>query len=239
MENINKITDELSKNEVLKTEFISSVSHEIKTPLSVISNYAKALKNPSLDEETKQKYLDVLVANSQKLSNLVSNILKLNKLEKQTISPERIKLNIGELLRDNILQFESLFEKKNIDLNCKISDIELTIEQSYLEVIFNNLISNAIKFTNQNGVIEISLSNINEYVVFSVKDNGIGISNEVGSRIFEKFYQADTSRSAEGNGLGLALVKKIIDIMGGEISVKSQEGKGSTFTVKLKRALYE
>ena len=235
MENINKMTEELSKSEILKTEFISNVSHEIKTPLAVIKNYAKALKDENLDEEQRKKYLDVLVSASQKLSTLVTNILKLNKLEHQVIMPQKENINIGELLRENILQFEELFEKKNINLNCNIDDVELLIESSNLEIIYNNLISNAIKFTDENGEINISLKDSEDYVEFIVQDNGCGISKEVGFRIFEKFYQADSSHSSEGNGLGLALVKRVIDIIGGEIKVESEEGTGSRFAVKLKK----
>lgn len=239
MANINKMTEELSKSEILKTDFISNVSHEIKTPLAIIQNYAKALLNNKLDEKTKNKYLQTLISTSNKLSNLISNILKLNKLENQRISAAKENVNVGELLRENILQFENLIESKQIELNCDISDISLNIEISYLEIIFNNLISNAIKFTEPKGIINISLKIHNNYIVFSVKDNGCGMTADVGARIFEKFYQGDTSHSSEGNGLGLALVKKVIDILGGEISVESERGKGSTFTVKLKRDIYE
>lgn len=233
MENLNKMTDALSKSEILKSEFISNVSHEIKTPLFVIQNYAKALKNPDLDNETKEKYLETLINASKKLSDLVTNILKMNKLEHQELL-EKSELNIGEILRENILSFETLFEKKEINLSCDIDDAVLYINQSHLEIIYNNLISNAIKFTNPKGNIIISLKNKDNEIVFSVKDDGIGINKEVGNHIFEKFYQADTSHSSEGNGLGLALVKKVIDVIGGEILVESEENKGSTFTVKFK-----
>ena len=235
MENINLMTAELSKSEILKTEFISNVSHEIKTPLAVIQNYAKALQNDKLDDETKKKYLQMLVTTTQKLSELVINILKLNKLENQKINPDKKEINVGEQLREIILRYENLFEKKKLQLNCDIADVDLLIEQSYMEIIFNNFISNAVKFTDEGGQIDIRLHRHGDYAVFQVKDTGCGMSQEVGAHIFEKFYQGDTSHSGEGNGLGLALVKKVIDILGGEISVASEEGKGSTFTVRLKR----
>ena len=239
MENINIMTKELSKSEILKTEFISNVSHEIKTPLAVIQNYAKALQNNKLDEETKKKYLQTLVSTSQKLSELVVNILKLNKLDNQKINPDKKRINIGEQLREIVLRYEDLIDKKKIELKCDISDVELVIEQSYMEIIFTNFISNAIKFTDEGGKVGILLYRLGDHVIFQVKDTGCGMSEEVGAHIFEKFYQGDTSHSSEGNGLGLALVKKVIDIMGGEISVASQEGKGSVFTVKLKRNIHE
>ena len=235
LENIAKMAKELSKNEVLKNDFISNVSHEIKTPLSVIQNYAKSLNNKKLSEEKKSEYVQILINQTNKLSTLITNILKLNKLENQTILPNKDTINIGELLRENILQFEEILDSKNITLDCKITDIEMNVEPSYIEIIFNNLISNAIKFTDNNGKIDISLQINNEYIVFKVKDNGCGMSKDVGDHIFEKFYQGDTSHSKEGNGLGLALVKKVIDILGGKIDIESQINKGSTFTIHLKR----
>ena len=234
MYNINKMASELAKSEILKKDFISNVSHEIKTPLSLMQNYAKLLANEKLDDKTKEKYLKNLNITINNLSHLVSNILKLNKLENQSIMETKEKVNIGELLRTCILQFEELLESKGLKLNCDIADIVYECDPSFFEIIYNNLISNAIKFTD-NGKIDVSLKNEGRYIVLKVKDTGCGINNQVGAQIFEKFYQADTSHSAEGNGLGLALVKKIIDIMGGEITVNSQVNKGSTFMVKFKR----
>lgn len=238
IENINKMVEELSKSEIMKSDFISNVSHEIKTPLSVIQNYAKLLSTTSLDEGAQRQYLQTIMTASQKLSNLVTNILKLNKLENQAIISAQTNINVGELARACVLQFEDLLKSKNLDLDCDIDDLTLMIEPSYLELIFNNLISNAIKFTDK-GKIDISLKASNEYMVFKIKDTGCGMNSEVGSRIFEKFYQGDSSHSGEGNGLGLALVKKVIDKLGGTISVKSEEGKGTSFTVKLKRNIYD
>ena len=234
-ENINIMTAELSKNEILKNDFISNVSHEIKTPLSVIQNYAKSLQNQHLSEDKKQEYLNGLILQSKKLSDLITNILKLNKLENQQIVSEIEVIDLSELLRVSTLNFESLFEKKNLKLECDIDDIKIVSSASLLEIVFNNLISNAIKFTDDGGKISISLKQDNDFAIIKIKDTGCGISKEVGKHIFDKFYQGDTSHSAEGNGLGLALVKKVIDIIGGEISVKSQINKGTTFTIKLKK----
>lgn len=234
-DNINAMTAELSKNEILKNDFISSVSHEIKTPLAVIQNYAALLQNAKISEERKNEYLQVLVMQSKKLSDLISNILKLNKLENQKIVPEMTKFDLAELLRVCILQFEPLIEKKNLKLMCDIDDLTVSNSSTLLEIVFNNLISNAIKFTNKGGKIAISLKKDKNFAVIKVKDTGCGISNEVGQHIFDKFYQGDTSRSGEGNGLGLALVKRVIDLVGGEISVESKVGKGTTFTLKFKK----
>ncbi|MBQ9792153.1 MAG: HAMP domain-containing histidine kinase [Clostridia bacterium] len=233
-ENINTMTAELSKNEMLKTDFISNVSHEIKTPLAVIQNYVKTLNSDKLTKEKRQQCLNGLENQTLKLSNLISNILKLNKLENQKTNVEMKSFDLSELLRVITLQYENLFEKKNIELSCDIEEIKILSSETLIEIVINNLISNAIKFTDENGKITISLKNENNFAVIKVKDTGCGISKEVGDHIFEKFYQGDTSHSSEGNGLGLALVKKVIDLIGGEIFVESKVGKGSTFIIKLK-----
>lgn len=234
-ENINTMTAELSKNELLKNDFISNVSHEIKTPLAVIQNYANALQSPDLDKNKRSEFLKGLVVQTKKLSDLISNILKLNKLENQKIVPEIETFDLSELLRISALSFESLFDKKDISLKCDIDEMKITSSKSLLEIVFNNLISNAIKFTDNGGKITIALKELNGYAVIKVKDTGCGIPKEVGEHIFEKFYQGDRSRFTDGNGLGLALVKKVIDVIGGEISVQSKVGKGSTFIIKLKK----
>ncbi len=234
--NINTMTAELAKNEMLKNDFISNVSHEIKTPLAIIQNYAKALQGKSLNLEKQQEYLQGLAIQTARLSELISNILKLNKLENQKIVPEIEEVDLSELLINSTLAFENLIEKKKLKLVCKIDEnVKFTSSASLLEIVFNNLISNAIKFTNEGGKIEISLNQDTTSATIKIKDTGCGISKEVGEHIFEKFYQGDTSRATEGNGLGLALVKKVIDIIGGDIMVESKVGKGSTFIIKLKK----
>jgi len=234
-ENINTMTAELEKNELLKNDFISNVSHEIKTPLAVIQNYAKALSSDILSTEKREQYLSGLIVQTQKLSNLITNILKLNKLENQEIVPEIEEIDLAELVRVTTLQYENLIEKKNLELVCDIDEMKIVSSASLLEIVLNNLISNAIKFTDEGGKITISLKQNKTHAFIRVKDTGAGISNEVGQHIFEKFYQGDTSHSIEGNGLGLALVKKVIDLIGGEISVESKVGKGSTFIIKLRK----
>ena len=234
-ENINVMAKELSKNEILKNDFISNVSHEIKTPITVIQNYAKALQNDSLDRLERDKYLKGLVVQTQKLSGLISNILKLNKLENQQIVPEMEEIDLAELLRVRILSFENLLEKKDLKVECDIEYVKIVGSSSLLEIVLNNLISNAVKFTDTGGKITISLKEDDTHAIIKVKDTGCGISNEVGKHIFDKFYQGDTSHSSEGNGLGLALVKKVIDLIGGEISVESKVGVGTTFKLRLNK----
>lgn len=234
MEHVNTMAKELSKVEVFRSDFIANVSHEIKTPLAVIQNYAMALQG-NLSEEVRREYAATLVGAAKRLTNLVVNILKLNRLENQEIVPQFAEINAGEQLRERLLEMEEVFERKGLSFDCDIDDAKMRTDESFLEIVWNNLLSNAIKFTPQGGSVFISLKEENNCVVLVVKDTGIGMDAETGARIFDKFYQGDTSHATEGNGLGLALVKKVVDILGGEISVISEPQKGSQFTVKLRK----
>lgn len=237
-ENLNKMAAELSRTEVLHTDFISNVSHEIKTPLAVIQNYATTLQNKNLDENTRVKYAQTLASASKRLTALITNILKLNKLENQEIKPEYEKINLTETLAETVLGYEELIESKGLELDCDLDeDVEVISSPSYLEIVWNNLLSNAIKFTESGGKITVTLKRQDGRAVVKVSDTGCGISAETGKHIFEKFYQGDTSHAQEGNGLGLALVKKVIDITGGKIEVNSEIDKGTTFTITLDTAL--
>lgn len=239
MENLNKMAAELQQNEVLKTDFISNVSHEIKTPLAVIQNYATLLQDDTLDSETRKNYATTLIGASKRITDLITNILKLNKLENQEIQEKPETFPLTEALAEIVVEFEPIIEKKNIHLDCDFDDVTIYSSKSLLEIVWNNLISNSIKFTPDGGEIKISLKRTNTNVEVKITDTGCGMTSEVGARIFEKFYQGDTSHATQGNGLGLALVKKVIDIVGGEISVQSELGKGSTFTILLKDVVYE
>ncbi len=232
MENLNVMAAELRKSEVLKTDFISNVSHELKTPLTVIRSYSELMQTET-DEELRNKYAETVVLAAKRLSNLTGNILQLSKLENQKIIPQKQRFRLDESLAECILGFEESIEKKGIELDCELEEMEIFSSQSYLELVWNNLLSNAVKFTNDGGRIAITLKKQGKNAVISVSDSGCGISAEAGERLFDKFYQGETSHAQEGNGLGLALVKKVIDILGGEISVKSELGKGSTFTVAI------
>lgn len=234
MENFNKMAEELSKSEVLKTDFISNVSHELKTPLAVIQSYAALLKYDDLPAEKRTEYADTLISASARLNNLVVNILSLNKLENQQITAPAQEVRLDEMLAQSVLNYEEIIERKNIDFNCDLDEITVLTQPNYLEIVWNNLVSNALKFTPEGGKVNVSLRADNGYAVVAVSDTGCGISAETGRHIFDKFYQGDTSHSKEGNGLGLALVKKVIDVLGGEITVQSEVNKGSVFTVRLK-----
>jgi signal transduction histidine kinase len=239
MDNINLMANELKNNEVLKTDFISSVTHELKTPLAVINNYSSLLTQEGIDEESRIRYAKTVQQASKKLDDLISNILKLNKLENQTIKPDNAKFCLTETLAQSVLLYESACESKGIELDCDFDDVWMYSSENMLEIVFNNLISNAVKFTNNGGKVSITLKKKLDVAIVSVIDNGCGMTKETGARIFDKFYQGDTSRSSEGNGLGLALVKKVINVLGGEISVQSELNKGSTFIVKLRGVVDE
>lgn len=234
MENLNKMASELERSEILKNDFISNVSHELKTPLAVIQNYAVLMQDDSLDPQQRQKYAKTLLEASKRLTNLVTDILKLNKLENQNILPEKEEIALHDSLAEAIIQFEDLIERKELELEVSLSETQVISIPSYLDIIWCNLLSNAIKFTEKGGKISVSLKNYGGCALVEISDSGCGISKESGMRIFDKFYQCDTSHSQEGNGLGLALVKKIIDIIGGEISVESELGVGTTFKITLK-----
>lgn len=235
MENLNKMTAALSRTEVLHNDFIANVSHEIKTPLSIIQNYVTVLQDCNLTEDEKKEYMSTLVVTTKRLSLLVSNILKLNKLENQEIKNEYEIVNLSEQLAETVLDFEEPIEEKGLELECDFDeDVKVYASPSYLDIVWNNLLSNAVKFTVKGGKIMVSLKKENGRAIVKVADTGCGISAETGKHIFEKFYQGDTSHSQEGNGLGLALVKKVVDITGGTIHVNSELGVGTTFTVALK-----
>lgn len=232
-ENLNQMAEELSKTEVLKTDFVSNVSHEIKTPLAIISNYASALKKGNLTDEQRREYVETISKASARLGSLVANVLKLNKLENQKIVPPMQVVRLDGMLAETIFDFDDLIAQKGIELECDFDEISINSSPTHLEVIWNNLLSNAIKFTPSGGKISVYVKKDGDSASVQVADTGIGMSEETGKHIFDKFYQGDRSHSAEGNGLGLALVKKTIDVLGGKIHVESELGKGTTFTVTL------
>ena len=230
----NRMAQELSGMETLRTDFIANVSHELKTPLAVIQNYGTMLKAPNLSEAERQEYAAAITEASKRLADLITNILKLNKLENQQLFPEKKTYDLSEQLCECLLAFESQWEKKGLDIETDIEDgILVETDPELMTLVWNNLFSNAIKFTEPGGTVSLSVKSDGELASVTVTDTGCGIGPETGAHIFEKFYQGDTSHAAQGNGLGLALVKRVIDIVGGDISVQSEVGKGSAFTVRL------
>ena len=233
---INKMAEELSGMETLRTDFIANVSHELKTPLAVMGNYATMLQRPDITGEERNAYAKAISEAARKLAQLITNILKLNKLENQQIFPQPKEFDLGEQLCESLLGFEDAWEAKNLEIETNIQDdVRIRSDPELLSLVWNNLISNAVKFTADGGKIGITLKTEENRVIVTVSDTGCGMKHDTGKHIFEKFYQGDTSHATQGNGLGLALVKRVMDILNGEIGVQSVYGEGSTFTVKLKR----
>ena len=235
-EDFNSMVHELSSIETMKDDFIANVSHEIKTPLAVIRGYASALQRGNLSEEEQREYAATIASASESLSVLISNILRLNKLENQEIVPNAAPYDLTRQLSDCALAHEEQWERKHIDFDAQLEErVMILADESMLEIVFNNLIANAIKFTEPGGRIVLRQEKAGGDVVVTVSDTGCGMDEETVKHIFDKFYQGDSSHSREGNGLGLALVKRVLDISGGSIAVRSALGEGSEFIVRLKR----
>ena len=234
---VNKMAQELSSVETLRTDFIANVSHEMKTPLAVMQNYGTMLQQPGLEEEKRIEYAKSITESSRRLADMMTNILKLNRLENQQIFPQTSEYNLGEQLCECLLQFEKVWEKAGIDIETDIEeDVFIKADSELLSLVWNNLFSNAFKFTEPGGTVSLSMHTTEHHAIVKISDTGCGMSPEVGAHIFEKFYQGDSSHATQGNGLGLALVKRVVDIMQGEINVESAMGVGSTFTLKIRRA---
>lgn len=235
-EAINQMAEELSSLETLRTDFIANVSHEMKTPLAVMQNYGTLLQADNLPEDKRIEYAKGVTDGSRRMAEMMTNILKLNRLENQQIYPQTTEYDLGEQLCECLLQFENVWEKANIEIETDVAeDIKVKADAELLGHVWNNLFSNAFKFTPAGGTVTVTMSATEHHAIVKVKDTGCGMTAEVGAHIFEKFYQGDTSHSVQGNGLGLALVKRVIDIMQGEIGVESAVGVGTTFTVKIRR----
>ena len=235
-ETVNTMAQELSGVETLRADFIANVSHEMKTPLSVMQNYGTLLQAHDLTEEKRMEYAKGVTDASRRLAEMMTNILKLNRLENQKIFPETTEFDLGEQICECLLQFENVWEKENIEIETDIAEnIRVEADAELLSLVWNNLFSNAFKFTDEGGTVSVSLTATERHAIVKVQDTGCGMTPEVGAHIFEKFYQGDTSHATQGNGLGLPLVKRVIDIMQGEISVESAVGKGSIFTVIIRR----
>lgn len=232
----NKMATELSGVETLRTDFVANVSHEMKTPLAVIQNFGTLLQMPKLSEKERVEYAKGITDGARRLADMITNMLKLNRLENQQIYPEVTEFDLEEQLCECLLQFEAVWERRNIEIETELAEsVSVKADKELLALVWNNLFSNAFKFTEDGGMVSVKLTSDEHDAIITVTDTGCGMSPEVGAHIFDKFYQGDTSHATEGNGLGLALVKRVIDIMQGEISVKSKQGQGTTFTVKIRR----
>lgn len=234
--NFNAMAKELDSTELFRNNFINDFSHEFKTPMVSVYGFAKQLKKGGLTYEQEQEYIDIIINESQRLINMSGNILMLNKLENTEIITDKVKFSLDEEIRRSILLLEEQWTKKDISVIPDLQSVEYIGNPEMLKQVWLNVIGNAIKYTDDGGEIDITLSenpkNSSEYRI-SVKDNGIGMDNATCERIFDKFYQGDTSHATGGNGLGLAMVKRILELCGGRISVVSEPEKGTDFRIFL------
>lgn len=228
----NLMAKELGATEILQTDFVSNVSHEFKTPINAIEGYTTLLQSDNLDEEQKQ-YVEKILFNTRRLSSLVGSILLLSKIENQSIQTNRTRYRLDEQIRQSIVALEPAWEKKEIEFDVDMDRVEYVGDESMMRHVWDNLIGNAIKFDPPCGMVRIRLSQTGEKITFTIEDCGPGLTEEAKKHLFDKFYQADSSHKEEGNGLGLALVKRILAISGGEITAENLDGGGCRFTVIL------
>ena len=237
IESFNVMTEDLSGIEMFRSDFINTFSHEFKTPIVSIRGFAKQLQNETLTAEERREYTDIIISESERLTKLSSNILLLSKLENQSILSDQSDFSLDEQLRSDILLLEKQWTGKDLEILVDLDEVTYCGNAEVLSQLWVNLLSNAIKFTPQGGKIEIRLTQDHEWVKVMVRDNGIGMSEETMQHVFEKFYQGDRSHSVQGNGLGLSLVKRIVELCNGVISLESEEGNGTTVYVSLPKQL--
>lgn len=232
-ESFNRMVKELGNTETLQTDFISSVSHEFKTPINAIEGYASLLQDHHQSPEEQETYIEKILFNTRRLSTLTGNILLLSKINNQSIRPQRTVFRLDEQIRQAIVALEQKWTEKNIDFDVELDKVTYSGYESLLLHVWSNLIDNAIKFDPPGGMICLRLRQADDEAVFTIDDNGPGIAPEEQERIFHKFYQSDSSREMSGNGLGLALVKQIVEFSGGTVSVENLPEAGCRFTVRL------
>lgn len=231
--NFNRMVKELNSVEIMRNDFVADVSHEFKTPLAAITGYATFLQDLELSQEEKDEYIRKIFFNVDKLNELTENILQLSKLEHQQFLNEPVRYRLDEQLREAIVLLEPKWGRKNTNFELELPELEYIGQKSLLFQVWMNIIGNAVKYTEDNGTIEVYLKESADYYEVIIRDDGIGMSEETQEHMFEKFYQADTSRKAQGNGLGLALCKEIINKCEGKIIVESRLGEGTVFMILL------
>ncbi|GIX59412.1 two component sensor kinase [Bacillus paranthracis] len=229
----NKMTQELSTIETLRSDFINNFSHEFKTPIVSVRGFAKLLKENNLSDEKRRDYLDIIITESERLAALSTNVLTLSKYENLEIIVDKTPFRLDEQLRKAIVLMEPKWSAKEITVNVELDNVIYRGNEDLTQQIWLNLLDNAIKFSYQGGLINITLTNVNDEIQFVIQDDGPGMEDQTTSHIFDKFYQGDTSHSKVGYGLGLPLVKRIVKLCGGDITVQSELDKGSIFTVVL------
>lgn len=229
----NLMAKELGSTEILQTDFVSNVSHEFKTPINAIEGYTTLLQGCENLEPEQQEYIEKILFNTGRLSSLVSNILLLSKIENQSIQTKKEVFSLDEQIRETIVALETAWEVKNIELDVELDTVDYNGNEIMLRHVWSNLIGNAIKFSPNGSTVSIKLENRKSQFIFTVCDEGEGLSQEAQKHLFDKFYQADTSHKSKGNGLGLALVKRILTIENAEITAENIDGGGCRFTVIL------
>ncbi len=233
MKSFNSMTEELESIEMFRSDFINTFSHEFKTPIVSIRGFARQLKEGGLTPSQQEEYIDIIISEAERLTTMSSNILLLSKLENQQFVVDKAEYFLDEQIRRCILILEKQWMEKELELNIELPELKYINNEEMMSHVWLNIIGNAVKFSNRGGRIDI-IGNISEDIIeIVVSDNGIGMSSDSLSRAFNKFWQADGSRASEGNGLGLPLVKRIVELSGGGIMVKSEENKGTSFTVTL------
>ena len=230
----NLMAHELNSTEILQTDFVSNVSHEFKTPINAIEGYSTLLQGSEALRRSDREYVDKIMLNTQRLSSLVGSILLLSKLENQQIPTNQTEYRLDEQIRQSVVALETAWVQKNIELDAELDRISYLGNESMMRHVWDNLISNAIKFSPQGGIVKLRLTKKARKLVVTVEDQGPGLSEEARKHIFDKFYQGDSSHKQEGNGLGLALVKRILSIEKGQISAENIPNGGCRFTVTLR-----
>lgn len=229
----NEMTEELSRTEMFRKDFIANFSHEFKTPLASICGFARQLHEGGLTPEQQKEFSKIILDEAEYLSVLSANTLLLTNMENRDIISDQTTFSLDEQLRNCMLKLEPRWSEKNIDIDMDLDETEFFWNDQLLAHVWNNLFDNAVKFTPENGKISVKCREGSGVITVRVQNSGAGIPDDALPHIFEKFYQADASHATKGNGLGLPLVKKVIDLCGGQISVHSAEGKGTEFTVTL------
>lgn len=234
-ESFNRMAEELGNTELLRKDFVNSFSHEFKTPIVSIKGFAEMLKYEDLTEAERNEYLDVIILESGRLSELAMNVLNLSRVENQAIVTEKTRFNAGEQLRKTVILLQSKWESKEQDVSIDGEDVLLYGSEDLMGQVWLNLLDNAVKFAPEGGQITVTMEERDGEAVFMVKNTGPVIPSDKLERIFDRFYQGDTSHATAGNGLGLTLVKRIVELHGGTVSAESGETQGTIFTVSIPR----
>lgn len=233
LSSLNNMVEELSSIETLRDDFVSNISHEYKTPIVSIRGFAKLIKKGNLSQEQQDEYLDIIISEAERLTQLSNNVLLLSKLNNTEALSGLAEFPLDEQLRKAVVILDQQFDKKQIELEMELEPALITANEEMLQQVWINLLNNAIKFTPESGKISLRLSAAPGQVCVTVSDTGIGMEASTINHIFDKFYQGERSRSSEGNGLGLSLVKRIVELCNGTVEVTSEAGAGSAFTVVL------